>query len=265
MMRKHVLLIAGPCSLESIDQVQEIVPVMKYFGLTFMRAQLFKPRTRPESFQGLGVEGLPIIRYLLEEQMRLVCEVGSLEQLQVVASFASVIQIGARNMQNFELLKQVGAYYLSSSLPLPFVMLKRGFSHNLEEWLAAARYIEQSGIPPQRIILCERGTRNSAAPYGVTLDFGLALMAKKMSPYTVIMDPSHGSKSRELVLPLANMVLHSPFDGLMLEIHPRPEESWSDAQQAVSLEDFKLFMETHQHQLLDKKNHRSLWFEQGYH
>ncbi len=238
-----MLLIAGPCSLESLDQVKPIVSLMKTHGLSIMRAQLFKPRTSPESFQGLGDQGLPIIDYLLEENMRLVCEVGSVEQLRFVSPFASVIQIGARNMQNFELLKQLGTYYTDQKRQAPFVMIKRGFSHNLEEWLSAARYVERSGIPASKIILCERGTRNAAAPSGVTIDFAIALLAKKRSPYKVIIDPSHGTKDRELVLPMAKLAMQSFFDGLMIEIHPRPDESWSDARQAVGLEAFELFLQ----------------------
>jgi 3-deoxy-7-phosphoheptulonate synthase len=225
--------------------VRPIVDICKKRNIPFFRAQLFKPRTSPKSFQGLGAEGLDIINYLLGQGLQLVSEASSLEQLKIVGSFARIIQIGARNMQNFEFLKRVGKEVdFSRTESTPFVMLKRGFQNTLEEWLASAQYLEQSGVPASQIILCERGTRNFASPTGVTLDLALAYQAKINTPYHVIVDPSHGTRLSTLVLPMAKAILAMDFDGLMLEIHPRPSESLSDAQQAVSLEDFDSFCDS---------------------
>ncbi len=233
-----MLFIVGPCSLESKEQIVPIVELCKRLKITYFRAQLFKPRTFPDSFQGLGVKGLPLIEYLLENGLKLVTEACSLEQLEIVKDFASVVQIGTRNMQNFELLKGVGP--MLAHHPDTLVMLKRGFSNTLPEWLASARYLEKSGVPPENIVLCERGSRCAFAPTGVVLDFAMALKAKQHG-YKVIIDPSHGTKDAPMVLPLLSASLSLPLDGAMVEIHPRPRESWSDAAQAVSLEDFENF------------------------
>ena len=223
-------LIIGPCALEGIEQVRPIVEVAEKHGLVYFRANLFKPRTNTNSFQGLGRKGLPIIEFLLNHKMKLVCEAASLEQLQSVQQYASVIQIGARNMQNFELLKAVG----KMTNPKQLVMLKRGFANNIHEWLSSAEYLEKSGVPRQHIILCERGSRNFPAPNGVTLDLALAWKVKQETDYKVIIDPSHGTRESSLVLPMARAAMALDFDGLMVETHPRPLESLSDPQQAIA-------------------------------
>lgn len=238
-----MFFIAGPCALESLEQVKPIVDLCLRWNIRYFRAQLYKPRTHPDSFQGLGERGLPIINYLLNHGLQLVAEAASFEQLNVVKDFASVIQIGARNMQNFEFLKKIGSTLITAQNP-PFVLLKRGFSNTLEEWLASAQYLEHFGVSSSKIILCERGTRNSSAPTGVTLDLAMAYQAKLSAPYSVILDPSHGTRQTALVLPLARACLAMNLDGLMVEIHPDPLNSWSDAQQAVSLGDFEDFLQS---------------------
>ena len=235
------LIIAGPCALESIDQVRPIIEVAKKHGLRYFRANLFKPRTSPRSFQGLGAEGLPILEFLIHHKMLPVCEVASLEQLELLQNYASVIQIGARNMQNFELLKMVGKK-LDFSSSKQMVMLKRGFANNIHEWLSSASYLEKSGVPHHRIILCERGSRNWAAPHGITLDLALAWKVKQETDYKVIIDPSHGTRESSLVLPLAEAARAMNFDGLMVEVHPKPKESLSDSQQAIRPLDFDRFL-----------------------
>ena len=227
-----LFMIIGPCALESIEQVSPIVDVAQKHGLVYFRANLFKPRTHPCSFQGLGREGLPIIEFLLNHKMKLVSEAASLEQLEFLKDYASVIQIGARNMQNFELLKMVGKK-LDFSSTGQMVLLKRGFIHNIDEWLSSAEYLERSGVPRDRVILCERGSRSWAAPSGVSLDLALAWKVKQETDYKVIIDPSHGTRESSLVLPMAKAAMALDFDGLMIETHPDPLKSLSDPQQAI--------------------------------
>ncbi len=236
MKETNSLYIFGPCSLESLEQITPVAAMLKRRGLSYLRTQLYKPRTKASSFQGLGIEGLKILEKLRldfsVDELRFVCEAGSVEQLAVIAPVASIIQIGARNMQNFELLKAVGSHTHAHT---DYVLLKRGFANTVDEWLEAANYLIQGGVPKEKIILCERGTRSLTSPTGVQLDFIAALEAKK-SGYKVIIDPSHGSKKSEFVLPLAKASLQLGVDGLMIECHPRPAESVSDAKQAISIQ-----------------------------
>ena len=231
------LFILGPCVLESLEQVVPIVKLAKKYGVSYFRAHLFKPRTSPDSFQGLGEEGLFLLEFLKGEGMGLVCEAASLAQLDFLLPHASIIQIGARNMQNFELLKAIG-----QKLGQHKVILKRGFANNMHEWLSSAKYLQRSGVLPENIILCERGTRNWPAPHGVTLDLALAWKVKEDTGYQVIIDPSHGTRESSLVLPLARAALALNFAGLMIETHPFPAKSLSDPQQAVSLESLDQFL-----------------------
>lgn len=238
------LYIFGPCSLESLEQIAPVAAMLRRHGLTYLRTQLFKPRTNPDSFQGLGAEGVNILKTLRQtykkDELKFVCEACSTDQLGIIAPWASVIQIGARNMQNFELLKAVGKHVSSDT---DFVLLKRGFANTVEEWLESARYLVQGGVPKEKIVLCERGTRSVTSPTGVQLDFIAAMEAKK-SGFKVITDPSHGSKRSEFVLPLARASLQLGLDGIMVECHPRPLESVSDAKQALSLEATEEFIKT---------------------
>lgn len=239
------LLIAGPCSLESVELAREIAEWAKDFPQLYLRAALFKPRTHPDSFQGLGLQGLPAMLEMAKANAKCVTEVLSLEQAEAIWGLAHGLQIGARNMQNFELLKQIGILYKTKMLSapnerLPFVLLKRGFANGLEEWMSAALYLERYGVPRELIVLCERGSRNITG--GVTLDFGLALQAKNTGLYRVIVDPSHGSKNAALVIPLAKAALAAGLDGLMIQAHPRPETSLSDSAQTISLERLSSFL-----------------------
>ena len=231
------IVIAGPCAIESIDQMNKVVESLRQTGVQYLRAQLFKPRTHPDSFQGIGIQGLSIIENLVDE-FKLVMEVCSSDHLQVVAPYASILQLGARNMQNFELLKQIGRSYKDFSRQ-PFVMLKRGFGNTYSEWINSALYLVRFGVPKEKIVLCERGSRCFHNPNGVVLDFAMALKAKRETDYQVIIDPSHGSREASLVLPLATAALSLPLDGLMIEIHPNPRESVSDAGQAIALDEFE--------------------------
>lgn len=243
-VKPNSLYIFGPCALESLEQIAPVAALLKRHNLTYLRTQLFKPRTDPSSFQGLGKSGEKILETLREtytvNELKFVCEACSSDQLEIIAPWASIIQIGARNMQNFELLKAVGKHISDQH---DFVLLKRGFANTVEEWLASANYLIQGGVPKEKIVLCERGTRSVTSPTGVQLDFIAALEAKK-SGYLVITDPSHGSKKAEFVLPLARAGLALGLDGIMVECHPRPSESVSDAKQAISLEAMEEFIKT---------------------
>ena len=238
------LYIFGPCSLESLEQIAPVAALLKRHGLVYLRTQLFKPRTNPDSFQGLGKDGITILQTLREtyskDELRFVCEVCSSDHLDVAAPWASVIQIGARNMQNFELLKAIGKHFSDHH---DFVLLKRGFANTVEEWLESARYLMKGGVPKDKIVLCERGTRSVTSPTGVQLDFIAAMEAHK-SGFKVIIDPSHGSKKAEFVIPLAKASLQLGLNGVMVECHPQPKESVSDAAQAISLEEAEAFIKT---------------------
>jgi 3-deoxy-7-phosphoheptulonate synthase len=233
--------ITGPCSLESWEQMVPIVNTLSRFNLTYVRAPLFKPRTHPDSFQGLQAEGLPIIKKLLAADLKLVTEVCSKEQLEMIKSFVSMIQIGTRNMQNFELLKDIGKEYFNCALS-PYVLLKRGFANTFEEWISSAKYLERYGVPREKIILCERGSRCHTNVHNVVLDMTMVFRVKNETSYKVIIDPSHGTKIAHMVLPMAKVSLALPIDGMMIESHPIPKASYSDAQQAISTDQLAEFL-----------------------
>jgi 3-deoxy-7-phosphoheptulonate synthase len=238
------MIIVGPCSLESRMQLEMVMNVAQDLDLTYIRAQVFKPRTNPTSFQGLGLEGIAILKEFKNSpeysHFKFVCEVCSIEHFNMVKDVASIIQIGARNMQNFELLKYIGQHF--DEAKHDYILLKRGFANNLQEWIASAHYLIAGKVKKEQIILCERGSRSYTSPTGVSLDFIAALSAQGEG-FHVIIDPSHGSKDRRFVLPLAKAALAMNFDGVMLEVHPKPDESVSDKEQAISLEALKLFFD----------------------
>lgn len=239
VLSKHLNII-GPCSLESAEQVTRVMDTALDIGIQYIRAQVYKPRTSPGSFKGMGSEGIQILKELKKnekyQEIKYVCEVCSKEHFDSLKDLASIIQIGARNMQNFELLKYVAQNFNAQE----YVLLKRGFANNLKEWISAAEYLVQGGIPKEKIILCERGSRSFTSPTGVSLDF-IAAFAAQSQGFHVIIDPSHGSKDRKYVLPLAQGALAMNFDGVMIEVHPTPEKSISDKDQAISLEAIKTF------------------------
>jgi 3-deoxy-7-phosphoheptulonate synthase len=236
------IIIIGPCSLESYDQIMSTVAVAKELGITYIRAQVYKPRTNPNSFQGMGDEGIEVLGKVRlvhsPTDIRFVCEVCSESQFDKVQDLAQVIQIGARNMQNFELLKYISKNFDEDKHD--FVLLKRGFANTNKEWISSAEYLMKGGIPKDKIILCERGSRSITSPTGVSLDFINALSAQAQG-FAVIIDPSHGAKDRKYVLPLAHAAMAMDFDGLMIEAHPNPDKSVSDREQAISLEALKTF------------------------
>src|SRR4051812_15704481 len=223
-------VMAGPCSVESRDQLMQTATRVKAAGATVLRGGAFKPRTSPYAFQGLGVEAL---RYLGEARdetgLPVITEVMEPNQVDIVAEYADILQVGTRNMQNYSLLQSVGR------VARP-VMLKRGYGATVEEWLMAAEYIVSSGNP--NVILCERGIRTFETYTRNTMDLAAVPMLHSLTHLPIIVDPSHATGKRWLVKPLAIGGVAVGADGVMVEVHPRPEEALSDAEQQLNLEQF---------------------------
>ncbi len=228
-------LIAGPCAVESREQALEAAERVRAAGARLFRGGAFKPRTSPYSFQGLGQEGLRILREVRERTgLAIVTEAVDHQSLERVEEYADCIQIGARNMQNFELLKRAG----HSRLP---VLLKRGMSATLEEFLMAAEYILSEGN--YNVILCERGVRTFADHTRNTLDLSVVPAVKQISHLPIIVDPSHGTGRRDKVLPLSRAAVAVGADGLIVEVHPHPDRALSDGPQSLTPEQFQRLVE----------------------
>lgn len=219
-------IMAGPCSIESEEHVHRTAKMVKEAGANILRGGAFKPRTSPYDFQGLGEEGL---RYMhdaaKENNLVSVSEVMDTKDIELVANYVDILQIGARNMQNFSLLKQVG----SAGKP---VLLKRGLSATYMEFLMAAEYILQSGNP--NVILCERGIRTFETYTRNTLDIAAIPILHELSHLPVVIDPSHGTGIRSMIKPLACAAVAAGTDGLIIEVHPEPDKALSDAKQTIS-------------------------------
>lgn len=223
-------VIAGPCAVENEGQAMEIGDAVARAGATFFRGGAFKPRTSPYSFQGLGEEGLRILARVREATgLPVVTEAMDSESVSRVEDYADVIQVGARNMQNFSLLKRVG----KSRLP---VFLKRGLSATLEELLMSAEYVVAEGN--HRVMLCERGVRTFADHARNTLDLAVVPAVKRASHLPILVDPSHGTGRRDRVIPLARAAVAVGADGVMVEVHNHPERALSDGPQALHPEEF---------------------------
>src|SRR5689334_10316595 len=227
-------VMAGPCSVESRDQLMTTATRVKAAGATVLRGGAFKPRTSPYAFQGLGVEAL---RYLAEAReqtgLPVITEVMEPSQVDIVAEYADILQIGTRNMQNYSLLRDVGR------VARP-VMLKRGYGATVEEWLMAAEYIVSSGNP--NVILCERGIRTFETYTRNTLDLAAVPLLHHLTHLPVIVDPSHATGKRWLVRPLAIGGVAVGADGVMVEVHPDPDAALSDAEQQLTLDQFRDMM-----------------------
>ena len=230
----NLALIAGPCSVESVDQVLEIAKAAKASGANMLRGGAFKPRTSPYSFQGLGLEGLNILcEAKAATGLPIVTELMSAEYLDVFNEKVDLIQIGARNMQNFELLKVLG------KIDKP-ILLKRGLANTLDELLMSAEYIMAGGN--EKVILCERGIRTFETSYRNTLDISAIPMLKKKTHLPVIVDPSHAAGIRFMVEPLAMAAIAAGADGLMIEVHNNPEKALCDGAQSLTPEMFDHLM-----------------------
>jgi len=224
-------LIAGPCSIESYEIFRKVATEVKRNGATALRGGIFKMRTRSETFQGLGAEAIEIVRQVKNEvNLPFVCEITDPRQVELLAEVVDVFQVGARNMHNYELLKELG------KLRQP-VLLKRGLAAYLDEFLAASEYLLRAGNT--QIILCERGIRSFERSTRNTLDLSAVPYLQKRSGLPVIVDPSHGTGLRELVSPMCWAAAAAGADGVMVEVHPKPAEALSDGEQALTLEDFR--------------------------
>jgi 3-deoxy-7-phosphoheptulonate synthase len=218
-------VIAGPDSVESEDQIIKSAELMKKNGIKIMRASAFKPRTSPYSFQGLGIEGLKLLKKAKDRTGLLVeTEVMDVRDVQITAQYADILRVGARNMQNFDLLKEVG------KVDKP-VILKRGMSSTIKEFLMAAEYIMLNGN--SRVILCERGIRTFETAYRNTLDLEAIPFIKKETHLPIIVDPSHAAGNRDVILPLCKATVAVGADGLIVEVHPDPENALCDGAQSL--------------------------------
>ena len=232
---RQLIIMAGPCSVESRQQILEIAHAVKEAGAHVLRGGAFKPRTSPYSFQGLGEKGLELLAEAREETgLPIVTEVMTPETVPLVASYADILQIGARNMQNFGLLHAVG----ESQKP---VLLKRGMMSTIEELLMSAEYILSHGN--YRVILCERGIRTFERYTRNTLDINAIPAIKQLSHLPIIADPSHGTGKWDLVAPIAKACIAAGADGLIIEVHPNPEEALSDQSQQLKPERFAQLVE----------------------
>lgn len=231
---KAIVVMAGPCSVENRETLFESARAVHRAGARILRGGAFKPRTSPYAFQGLGEDGLKLLRDAAQETgLPVVTELLDVRDIRLVEQYADLIQIGARNMQNFELLKEVG----QSRKP---VLLKRGFSATINEFLLAAEYILSQGN--FQVILCERGIRTHETLTRFTLDLSAVPVIKKLSHLPIIVDPSHGTGSWEYVAPMSKAAVAAGADGLMIEVHPNPEVALSDGPQSLLPKTFAALM-----------------------
>jgi 3-deoxy-7-phosphoheptulonate synthase len=227
---ENFALIAGPCTVESREQTLQTARVVRDAGATLLRGGAYKPRTSPYAFQGLGQEGLRLLAEAKSETgLPIVTELMDMRDIDAVLEVADVVQIGARNMQNYPLLAEIGR----SGRP---ALLKRGLSSTLDELLMAAEYILKEGNP--NVMLCERGIRTFETAYRFTLDLMAVPVLKELSHLPVIVDPSHAAGRRDLVLPLSMAAAAVGADGIIVEVHPNPDEAICDGPQALRAEEF---------------------------
>ena len=228
-------VMAGPCAVESREQLLETAFAVKKAGATFLRGGAYKPRTSPYSFQGLEEEGLKYMKEAREATgLGVICEVTSEHAIEKAVKYVDMLQIGARNMQNFELLKEAGR----AGMP---VLLKRGLSATIDEWLNAAEYIMAEGNP--RVVLCERGIRTFETATRNTLDISAVPVLRSRTHLPIILDPSHATGVRSYVEPLAKAAIAAGADGLMIEVHPDPARALSDGPQSLTFDQFEGLME----------------------
>lgn len=231
----QIIMMAGPCSVESEDQLMRIARSVKQHGATVIRGGAFKPRSSPYSFQGMGLKGLEILKMASEETgLPIISEAMDVEGLHMMMDYVDIIQIGARNMQNFSLLKELG------KIDKP-IMLKRGMSATIEEWLMSAEYILAGGN--RKVLLCERGIRSFDTQYSRnTLDLNAIPILKSLTHLPIVVDPSHGTGYRSLVSPMALAGVAAGGDALIVEVHDKPDEALSDGPQALLPSDFEVLM-----------------------
>jgi 3-deoxy-7-phosphoheptulonate synthase len=231
---QRVVVMAGPCSVESRDQIERSAEVVARAGAQVIRGGAFKPRSSPYAFQGLGEDGLHILREAADRNgLLVVSEVMDLTQVPLVAQYADILQVGARNMQNFNLLRELGRQRKP-------VLLKRGISATIEELLLSAEYILAGGN--YDVILCERGIRTFETYTRNTMDISAIPVVKKLSHLPIVADPSHGTGRRDMVAPMARAAVAAGSDGLLVEVHPDPDHALSDGAQSLRFEQFEELM-----------------------
>ncbi len=231
---QRVVVMAGPCSVESRDQIERSAEIVARLGAQVIRAGAFKPRSSPYAFQGLGEEGLRMLREAADRHgLLVVSEVMDITQVPLVAQYADILQVGARNMQSFTLLRELG------KLRKP-VLLKRGISATIEELLLSAEYILAGGN--YDVILCERGIRTFETYTRNTMDISAIPVVKKLSHLPIIADPSHGTGRRDMVAPMGRAAVAAGADGLLMEVHPDPDHALSDGAQSLRFEQFEELM-----------------------
>jgi 3-deoxy-7-phosphoheptulonate synthase len=232
---KELMLAAGPCAVENEEQVFTITEFLAKQHVRFLRGGAYKPRSSPYSFQGLKTEGLQLLRKAADKYgMAVVSEVMSADKVDELCEYADILQVGTRNMQNYPLLRALG------KINKP-VLLKRGMSSTVEEWLLAAEYILVGGN--ERVILCERGIRTFDTATRNTLDLGAVALVKQLSHLPVIVDPSQGTGNRNLVAPLSLAAIAAGADGLIIEVHNQPERALSDGEQSLYFDQFAAMMQ----------------------
>ena len=232
---EEVVVAAGPCSVESEDQIRRTAAGVREAGARLLRGGAFKPRSSPYSFQGMGEEGLELLRRAADENgLGVVTEVMDASQIALVASYADMLQVGARNMQNYVLLRELG----KAGKP---VLLKRGLSATIEEWLLSAEYVAAAGN--QQIVLCERGIRTFETATRNTMDISAIPVIEKRSHLPVVADPSHGVGIRDKVPPMARAAVAAGADGLLVEVHVSPDEALSDGAQSLDPAEFQRLMD----------------------
>lgn len=231
---EQIVVMAGPCAVESAEQLHDAAKAVKASGAQFLRGGAYKPRTSPYDFQGLGEDGLKLLRETADQfDMKVITEVVDREDINLVCEYADVLQVGARNMQNFQMLKALG----KCNKP---VMLKRGLSATISEWLNAAEYIMNGGN--EQVMFCERGIRTYETYTRNTMDLSAIAAVKELSHLPIIADPSHGTGRRSMVAPMSRAAIAAGADGLMIEVHPHPEIAWSDGNQSLTPADFRDLM-----------------------
>jgi 3-deoxy-7-phosphoheptulonate synthase len=230
----EVIIMAGPCSAESEEQVEAAAAAVKRAGAKILRGGAFKPRSSPYSFQGMGEEGLRLLRAAADRHnLKLITEVMDLSQIELIEKYADILQVGARNMQNFTLLRELG----KSKMP---VMVKRGISATIEEWLLSAEYVLAGGNP--NVMLCERGIRTFETTTRNTFDISAIPVVQQLSHLPVIADPSHGTGRRDKVAPMARAAVAAGADGLIIEVHHDPDHALSDGAQSLLPQQFDRLM-----------------------
>ena len=232
---EKLAIMAGPCAVESMKQLQEAAAIIKEAGARFLRGGAFKPRTSPYDFQGLAEDGLKMLYEVGRAfDLRIITEIVDVNDVDLITKYADILQIGARNMQNFRLLQAVGR----SDKP---VLLKRGLSATITEWLNAAEYIVSAGN--EQVMLCERGIRTYETFTRNTLDLSAVAAVKELSHLPIIVDPSHGTGRWQMVRPMARAAVAAGADGLIVEVHPHPEMALSDGDQSLTPKNFRAMMD----------------------